>query len=299
MRVKNWCLSTALALAAISASFKASSQGLLDELESEPKETTDYTYATFKDTKIVNLQSNETPSEGVLHFVIAHRFGELGDGIYELWGLDNAMMRMAFDYGVSDRLALSVARSTHEKTVEASAKYKLLRQSTGAVEMPLSITLYSVAMANGMRWDESDLNLEFAHRLSYAHQVIITRKFNKDLSLAVVPTVVHRNLVATSEDIHDQFIIGVGGRYKLNHRLSVNGEYNYRLNTPENDIYNNSLSLGVDIETGGHVFQLHITNSRGMFERSFLTETAGTWADGNIYFGFNMSRVFNIKRPRR
>ena len=147
MRVKNWCLSTALALAAISAS----SQGLLDELESEPKENTDYTYATFKDTKIVNLQSNETPSEGVLHFVIAHRFGELGDGIYALWGLDNAMMRMAFDYGVSDRLALSVARSTHDKTVEASAKYKLFRQSTGAVEMPLSVTLYSVAMANGMR----------------------------------------------------------------------------------------------------------------------------------------------------
>tara|TARA_B100001564_G_C20607793_1_gene656056 strand:- start:215 stop:1105 length:891 start_codon:yes stop_codon:yes gene_type:complete len=296
MRIKNWCLNTALALAAISGSFESSSQGLLDELGNEPNEITNYTYATFKDTKIVNLQSNETPSEGVLHFVIAHRFGELGDGIYELWGLDNAMMRMAFDYGVSDRLAISVARSTHEKTVEASAKYKLLRQSTGAVEMPLSITLYTVAMANGMRWSESDLKLEFAHRLSYAHQVIFTRKFNKNLSLAVVPTVVHRNLVATSEDVHDQFIIGFGGRYKLNHRLSLNGEYNYRINTPENNIYNNSLSLGVDIETGGHVFQLHITNSRGMFERSFLTETAGTWADGNIYFGFNLSRVFNVTR---
>ena len=294
MRIKNWCLNTALTLAAISGSFESSSQGLLDEFGKESNEITNYTYATFKDTKILNLQSNETPSEGVLHFVIAHRFGELGDGIYELWGLDNAMMRMAFDYGVSDRLAISVARSTFEKTVEASAKYKLLRQSTGFVEMPLSITLYTVAMANGMRWNESDFNLDFAHRLSYAHQVIFTRKFNKDLSLAVVPTVVHRNLVATSEDIHDQFIIGFGGRYKLNHRLSINGEYNLRLNAHKDDHTHDGLSLGFDIETGGHVFQLHVTNSAGMFERSFLTENVGSWANGDIYFGFNMSRVFDL-----
>lgn len=255
-----------------------------------PVETPDAPVAaTFKDTRIINGQSNETPAGGVLHFVIAHRFGQISDGAYDLWGLDNASMRMGFDYGITDRLAVGVARNTFQKTYEASLKARLLRQSG---TMPLSITGYSALACNGLRWTEPDRENFFSSRLSYTHQLVFARKFSSNFSAALTPSLVHRNLVATPQDAHDEYLIGAGGRYKLSQRVSVNAEYFLRLNPSE--AYNNSLSLGVDIETGGHVFQLHMTNSRGMFERAFLTETAGKWSDGNIYFGFNLSRVFTV-----
>jgi len=263
-------------------------QDLLDGL-SDDQEQVYQVAATFKDTRIVNLQSNETPGKGVLHFVIAHRFGRLSDGAYELWGLDNASMRMGFTYGLNDRVSFGVARSTFEKTFEASVKARVLHQTQGAREFPFSLTWYSGVMCYGKKWELT----EFSSRLSYVHQAIIARKFSRNLSLALVPSLIHRNLVSTSSDIHDQLVLGFGGRYKLSSRISINGEYNYRLNKSIDDIYENGLSIGFDIETGGHVFQLHLTNSRGMFERSFLSETSGTWLAGDIYFGFNISRVFN------
>lgn len=248
--------------------------------------------ATFKDTRIINAQSNETPAGGVLHFVIAHRFGQISDGAYALWGLDNASMRMAFDYGMTDRIAVGVARNTFQKTYEANAKLRILEQTE---RVPLSITGYSVAMCNGLRWSDPDRANYFSSRLSYAHQLVFSRKFNSDLSLALIPSVVHKNLVATVDDPHDQYLLGAGGRYKFTQRVSVNAEYFLRLNTATTDLYQNSLSIGVDIETGGHVFQLHVTNSRGMFERAFLTETIDRWVDGDVYFGFNLSRVFTVR----
>ena len=246
--------------------------------------------ATFKDTRIINSQSNETPAGGVLHFVIAHRFGQISDGPYELWGLDNASMRMAFDYGITDRIAVGLARNTYQKTYEANAKVRLIEQGA----FPLSLTGYSVMMCNGLRFSQAGVQNYFTSRLSYAHQLVIARKFNSEFSWALIPSCVHRNLVAETTDPHDQWIIGTGGRYKLNQRLSINAEYFARLNVPSGDPYVNSLSLGVDIETGGHVFQLHVTNSRGMFERAFLSETSGEWANGNLFFGFNLSRVFTV-----
>ena len=270
-------------------------QGLLDALNEGVKEPTVPVSATFKDTRIVNVQSNETPAEGVLHFVIAHRFGTLSSGIYDLWGLDNAQMRMALDYGITDRLAVGVARNTYQKTLEASVKARLLRQSTGPEAIPISVTWYSVAMANGLRVSEEDQPYPVSRRLSYVHQTVVARKMSEKLSLALVPSFVHRNFVEESNDAHDLFLMGVGGRYKLGPRFSVNGEYHHFLTQTFGDAFSPSLSLGVDIETGGHVFQLHITNARGMFERSFLAEPAGSWADGDVYFGFNLSRVFTVK----
>ena len=251
--------------------------------------------ATFKDTRIVNVQSNETPAEGVLHFVIAHRFGTLSAGIYDLWGLDNAQMRMALDYGITDRLAVGVARNTYQKTLEANVKARVLRQTNGPEAFPISVTWYSVAMANGLRVSEDDQPYPVSRRLSYVHQAVLARKMNEKLSLALVPSFVHRNVVQESGDAHDLFLMGVGGRYKLGPRLSLNGEYHHFLTQTFGDAFSPSLSLGVDIETGGHVFQLHITNARGMFERSFLAEPAGSWANGDLYFGFNLSRVFTVK----
>ena len=270
-------------------SFSALGQSLLDALDTEP--TVYPVTATFKDTRVINMQSNETPGAGVLHFVIAHRFGRINEGAYSLWGLDNASMRMGFDYGLTDRWTLGVGRSTFQKTYEASIKGKLFLQKSDN-SVPVSVTYYGVIMANGLRWQEPDRENLFSSRLSYVNQLIVTRKINDRTSLAVVPSLIHRNLVDITSKSHDQWTLGLGGRHKLTHRVSINSEYHFLVNGLD-EATTNSLSLGVDIETGGHVFQLHITNSQGMFERAFLTETTGRWLDGDLFFGFNLSRVFS------
>ena len=293
MTMQNLFLSVCFLVA--TAAQPLSAQGLLDALNEGIEEPTLPVAATFKDTRIVNVQSNETPAEGVLHFVIAHRFGTLSSGIYDLWGLDNAQMRIAFDYGITDRVAAGVARNTYQKTLEANVKARLLRQSTGPEAFPISVTWYSVAMANGLRVSAEDEPYPTSRRLSYVHQAVIARKMNDKLSLALVPSFVHRNFVQESGDAHDLLLLGIGARQKLGPRFSLNGEYHHFLTPSFGDAFSPSLSLGVDIETGGHVFQLHVTNARGMFERSFLAEPEGSWADGDVYFGFNLSRVFTVK----
>tara|TARA_B100000768_G_scaffold181628_1_gene205467 strand:+ start:469 stop:1335 length:867 start_codon:yes stop_codon:yes gene_type:complete len=270
-------------------SYSSLGQSLLDALDTEP--TAHAVTATFKDTRVINMQSNETPGAGVLHFVIAHRFGRINEGAYSLWGLDNASMRMGFDYGLTDRWTLGVGRSTFQKTYEASMKGKLFLQKSDN-SVPVSVTYYGVIMANGLRWQEPDRENLFSSRLSYVNQLIVTRKINDRTSLAVVPSFIHRNLVDITSKSNDQWTLGLGGRHKLTHRVSINSEYHFLVNGLDEET-TNSLSLGVDIETGGHVFQLHITNSQGMFERAFLTETTGRWLDGDLFFGFNLSRVFS------
>ncbi|HAW73516.1 MAG TPA: hypothetical protein DCX00_06810, partial [Flavobacteriales bacterium] len=247
-------------------SYSSQGQSLLDALDTEP--TAHPVTATFKDTRVINMQSNETPGAGVLHFVIAHRFGRINEGAYSLWGLDNASMRMGFDYGLTDRWTLGVGRSTFQKTYEASIKGKLFLQKSDN-SVPVSVTYYGVIMANGLRWQEPDRENLFSSRLSYVNQLIVTRKINDRTSLAVVPSFIHRNLVDITSKSHDQWTLGLGGRHKLTHRVSINSEYHFLVNGLD-EATTNSLSLGVDIETGGHVFQLHITNSQGMFERAFL-----------------------------
>ena len=278
-------------LMASSFQHTAQSQSLLDGIEVAPLVITPVS-ATFKDTRIINAQSNETPGKNVLHFVIAHRFGQINEGAYALWGLDNASMRMAFDYGITDRLAVGVARSTFQKTYEANIKWRALRQNSDN-SMPVSVTLYSVTMANGLRWSDPTRENYFSSRLSYVNQAVIAKKWGSKLSLALIPSFIHRNLVESLSDAHDQWTLGAGGRYKVTSRASINAEYHYALAGLPTD-HVNSLSLGMDIETGGHVFQLHVTNSQGMFERAFLTETGGRWRDGALYFGFNLSRVFDL-----
>ena len=269
----------------------ACAQGLLDGIEDTPQVIAPVS-ATFKDTRIINAQSNETPGKNVLHFVIAHRFGQINEGAYALWGLDNASMRMAFDYGVTDRLAAGVARSTFQKTFEANIKWQALRQNSDN-SMPVGVTLYSVAMANGLRWDDSTRENYFSSRLSYVNQAVVAKKWSSKLSIALIPSFIHRNMVESLADEHDQWTLGAGGRYKVTSRASINAEYHYAVAGLPTD-HVNSLSLGMDIETGGHVFQLHVTNSQGMFERAFLTETGGRWREGALYFGFNLSRVFDL-----
>jgi len=258
------------------------------EVEDTPQEVT----AIFKGTRIINGQSVELPAKGNLQFLIEHRFGTINSGAYELWGLDQAQMRMSFDYGLTNNTAIGLARNSFQKTFEASIKSRLVRQEINGGS-PISITSYNAVFANSIRWANPERANLFSSRLSYAHQIMIARKFNSSLSLQLTPSLIHRNLVDKKDINNDYVALGIGGRYKLTKRVSLNAEYFYQFKRL-NELFENSLSIGFDIETGGHVFQLHVTNSQGMFERAFIGETTGKWSAGDLYFGFNISRVFGL-----
>ncbi len=264
------------------------------EVSGDEKNNTDYITATFKSTRLIDGHTVENVGKGVLDFRISHRFGKINGGGYDLFGLDNATMRMSFDYGITNRLMVGIGRSTFEKTYDAFFKVKLLRQSTGAKRMPLTVSYVpTVALKTLKSLDTSRKNY-FSSRLFFTHQLIIARKFSESTSLQLMPTYSHRNLVTLASEPNDLIAIGIGGRQKISRRVSLNAEYYYQLPDFKLDGTTNALSVGVDIETGGHVFQLHFTNSQGMSERTFITETRGKWGKGDIYFGFNISRVFTI-----
>jgi hypothetical protein len=272
-------------------------QDLMDML-GDDKPTTEYTYATFKANRIINGQSIENPANGVLLFTISHHFGQVNSGAYNFFGLDQSTIRLGLDYGINDFISIGIGRSSYKKTYDASIKAKILRQSSGERNMPVSISWYSSMDLDSYKWADTSRTNYFTSRLSFTHQLLIARKFSNSLSLQLTPTFVHKNLVPTAKSQNDIFSVGLGGRYKLTQRLAVNAEYFYLLPGNEADTYENCFSVGLDIETGGHVFQLHFTNAQPMFDRAFITETNGKWSKGDIYFGFNISRVFTIKKPK-
>lgn len=290
---------TVLWILFVCISLSVSSQDLLDLFGDDEPETIDYAYATFKTTRVVNAHSVESPAPGVLLFIISHHFGKVNDGAYNLFGLDQATMRIGFEYSFNDWLCLGTGRSTYEKTFDGFAKVKLLRQSAGMRNMPVSVSLFSATTLNSLKWANPDRKNYFSSRLAYTHQLLIARKFSNTFSFQLMPALIHKNLVPTKEDKNDIFALGAGGRIKLSNRITFNGEYYYVFPGQRDDnLYSNTLSMGFDIETGGHVFQLHFTNSKPMFDRGFITETTGKWDKGDIYFGFNITRVFTIKKPK-
>lgn len=266
---------------------------LLSLLEDEEPET-EYVKAGFKTTRVINAHSFENVAAGVLDLKISHRFGYLSGGAYELYGLDQAMIRIGTDYGITDRLMVGWGRSSVGKEYDGFVKFKLLRQSTGKVNMPLSVAAVSAMTVSTLKFADTERKNYFSSRLYYTNELIIGRKFGDQFSLQVMPAMVHRNLVKTKLDNNDVYILGVAGRQKITKRLAVNFEYHYIFDERVRNESENSLSLGLDIETGGHVFQLHFTNSTSITEKGYLTETKGRWQDGDIHFGFNVSRVFNL-----
>ena len=272
-------------------------EDLLSMLEEE--ETIDYVSAAFKTNRVINLHSIENTAKGVLDVKISHRFGFLSGGFDQLFGLDDATIRFGFDYGITENLMIGVGRSSYEKNYDGFAKYRFLRQSKGKLNMPLTAALFASAAIKSIPFQNPDRENYFSSRMNYTFQVILGRKFNKYFSLQLSPTVVHRNLVRTNLEKNDVYALGAAARMKLNNRLAINAEYIYVWPNQLAPGYRNSLSIGLDIETGGHVFQLHFTNSTSMIEKGFITETVGEWSDMGIHFGFNVSRVFTIVKPKK
>ncbi len=259
------------------------------------EETVEYVTASFKTDRVINLHSLENTAAGELDIKISHRFGFLSGGPYELFGLDQSTIRIGGDYGISNRLMVGVGRSSYEKTYDAFVKFKLLRQSTGARKTPITACILGTTAIKTIKFSDPDRENFFSNKLFYTGQLILGRKFSKAFSLQLSPTIVHRNLVSTAAEKNDVFALGAGARFKLGKRTSLNAEYIYVLPDQLVPGYRNSLSVGFDIETGGHVFQLHFTNSTSMIEKGFIAETIGDWEAGDVHFGFNISRTFNIK----
>jgi hypothetical protein len=260
---------------------------------------TEYAERTFWGNRVINGHSVETTPAGQLDFKISHRMGRLNEGPYEFFGLDQSSLRLGLEYGVTDWLTAGIGRSTVQKTVDGFTKVKLLRQSKGKRNMPVTVTYLGSIAVNTMKWDDPTRKNYFSSKLAFTNQILVGRKFNDKLSLQIAPTLVHKNLIATSNDHNDIFAIGFAGKYKFSNKMAFVAEYfcllPNQISTPTGGTkVVNSFSLGVDIYTGKHVFQIHITNATTMIEKQFITETTDSWLDGNIHLGFNIIRIFNI-----
>jgi hypothetical protein len=264
------------------------------EVELNNKSDIQYTEATFKGTRVIIGQSIENKARGELNFLISHHFGAFNLGAYNFFGLDYSQIRLGFEYGLTNNISIGIGRSSYNKLFDGNFKFKLFRQSTGARNFPLSISFYSNIALNSLHWSVPDRQNKFDSRFSYAFEFLIARKMGPLLSLQVTPVLIHRNLVKTEADQNDVPAIGVGGRLKFSKRSSLNAEYYYLLPGKTADEMYNSLSVGIDIETGGHVFQIFLTNSNGMIEQAFVAQTSGNWLDGDIMLGFNISRTFTL-----
>ncbi|MBN8575619.1 MAG: hypothetical protein J0L66_01695 [Cytophagales bacterium] len=267
---------------------------LLNELE-EPDSRPQPVAATFIGSRLVNGQTIETRHKGELEFIFAHRFGRLNEGAYELFGLDRAFVRVGLEYGITNKLSTGFGRNSVDKTMDGYLRYKLLSQQKN--EIPLTLTVFTnAAVRTSPRTKDAAYDMQLEDRMSYTTQILIARRFNPVLSLQIMPTMVHRNTVDQSREKNDQFALGFGGRLKITRSVALNTEYYYRLGVPVANQYYNALGFGIDIETGGHVFQLVLTNTRGLTERAYLTETSGNFFNGDIHLGFNVTRSFPVKR---
>jgi hypothetical protein len=278
---------------------------LMKELEQNDKNDTDYAFQTFKGTRLVNGHTVETKGKGTLEFIFAHRFGAVNTGLYEFFGLDNASVRLGLDYGITDNFSISIGRNSEDKMMDGYLKYKLIRQSKGVRNFPFTITaLGGAAYSISPKRDQEPADFKTQHRLAYTTQLLIARKFSPNFSLQLMPTYIHKNAVHKVQEENDHVALGFGGRIKLTRSVAITTEYYYRFNPPDNnkfikeDMRYNALGFGIDIETGGHVFQLILTNTSSLTERTVITETKDEFFKGDIHLGFNVTRTFQLKKKK-
>jgi Membrane bound beta barrel domain (DUF5777) len=255
-----------------------------------------YVTNAFKSSRVINSHSMEFIGKGVLDFRILHRFGRINQGFEQLFGLDQASMRMGFDYGITKNFTAGIGRSTLNKELDGFIKFRPVWQAKGG--SPVTVVLLAGMTFNSTKATGQATEKNFEERSAYYYEMIIGRKFNDRFSLQLNPILLHRNAVDVTDE-NDIYAIGIGGRFKITKRLALVADYSYVVNGLPQKLNQNPLSIGIDIETGGHVFQLHFSNTGGMNERAFITETTNKWAKGDIQFGFNLSRVFSIGRKRK
>ncbi len=269
---------------------------LLDMLEDDTDSLINYTNAAFKGTHIINGHSTKTKNKGELDFLIYHRFGPINSGIEQFFGLDQANMRLGFEYGITDLINVGIGRSSYEKTYDVFFKWKILRQKSGIENFPINMVWLSTVAIPTV---ENAQNLTTVERLGFVNQLMISKKISNKLTMQLMPGLVYLNTVPSQFDNSSIFYLGGAYRYKLTKGLALTGEYYYRFNPMASIETYDVVGFGVDIETGGHVFQLHISNSRTTFEKGFITETTDNFWDGDIRFGFNISRTFQLGKKEK
>ncbi len=266
-------------------------QGLAEAPKDEP------VIATFKATRLINQQTIEVGGTRSLDFRIHHHFGPFNSGAYDFWGIDGgASIRLGLEYSYNGRLQFALGRTSYEKQIDGFLKYRLLRQSKSG-SMPISVTLFSGAYRNGIKGLQIGGIDKFKYasdRLSFVQQIIIARKIDDKLSIQITPTMVHYNLVENLSDQNDAYFLGIAGRYKISNRTAITYEYGAKLLNYSESKYYDSMGIGLDIETGGHVFQMFLTNSFGMTENQTFARTNSAWADKGFRLGFNVSRMFTL-----
>ncbi len=297
MKQSIYILLAALLLSA-GTRLQAQDEDLLKLLGGDDKPKKERIKYAFKSPRVINGHSIEFLNPGTMDFRILHRFGQLNKGYENFFGLDQASMRMGFDFGILHNLMAGFGRSTYKKELDGYIKYAPIRQSTGPWSSPVTVAFVTGMTLDGMPWSDPDRKNFYTSRLAYYFQAIIGRKFSESFSLQLSPTMVHKNIVPLETDPNNIYALGVGGRLKLSKRIALTWDYSHVLIGMPDSGYYHPLSLGFDIETGGHVFQLHFSNSTGMNERAFITETTNQWGKGEIRFGFNLSRVFQISKKK-
>tara|TARA_B100001057_G_scaffold501257_3_gene622732 strand:- start:9421 stop:10296 length:876 start_codon:yes stop_codon:yes gene_type:complete len=273
------------------------SQNSLESLLSPMNDDDEIVLATFFSTRIINSHSVELYDPGAMDMRISHRFGALNTGFYELFGLDQATIRLGFEYGLTKNMMIGIGRSSYKKNYDSFIKYSIIKQRKKQ-KIPISIVYFTSLSIQSIKKQQE--NYPFSGRLSYCNQLLISSKINKNFSLQIMPTYVHKNMVDFTSYFNDIILIGSAIKYNIFRSTSLNFEYFYRITDADfsnqsQDAFYNSFSIGLDIDAGGHVFQLHVTNSLSMYEVGFLTETNRSWFDGGIHFGFNISREFTLK----
>ncbi|NOU38024.1 MAG: hypothetical protein HOO89_04875 [Ferruginibacter sp.] len=287
-----------LATCCILFSTKMQAQDLLDLLGDE-KPKKEFVKNAFKSTRVINGHSIEFLSPGTMDLRILHRFGMLNQGYKNFFGLDQASMRLGFDFGLRNNMMVGIGRSTYKKELDAFIKYAPIRQSTGHHSFPISVVTIAGITANSAPFANQTIQNFTTSKIAYYFQMAIGSKISEAFTLQVTPTMVHNNIVPLSTDPNDVYSVGVGGRLKFTKRMALTWDYFYLITGKTADVNYNPLAIGIDVETGGHVFQLHFSNSTGMNERAFLNETTNTWGKGEIRWGFNLSRVFQIKKNKK
>jgi opacity protein-like surface antigen len=261
-----------------------------DLLEGLDPEIDQEVIATWKSLKVVNFETTKLVAPKEFQLIISHRFGSVENGIDDLFGMDNAVTRFQFAYGLTEWMHVEASRTGFNKTYQLATKFKLKKQIEEG--FPFSIALFTAMDANTELDKSIYPKLEFIDRLGYTAQFIVARKISKRLSAQLSPTLFHQNFVTFDPQDNTQYAMGLGARYKLTNRWSLNADYGYHLNRADGSPFVNPLSIGVDLETGGHVFQMHFTNAQPMLTNGFLSQATGDWTEGRFYFGFNLVRVF-------